>query len=127
MACPAAGLAAARRQGGPAQPGIAVHLPRVERRAQQRPGAARGHRRPGRADELAHRQRVRRRLGQPDVARHGGDADQVDAGMPVRERDRERVVDPGIAVEDDSGGHVRSPFLVVPGNEGTERPWCVPP
>src|SRR5580693_3052416 len=104
-----------RRQRGPAQPGIAVYLPRVERRAQQRPGAARGHRRPGRADELAYRQRVGRRLGQPDVAGHGGDADQVDAGVPVRERDRERVVDPGIAVEDDSGGHVRSPFLVVPG------------
>ena len=116
-----------RRQGGAAQPRIAVHLPRVERRAQQRPGAARGHRRPGRADELAYRKRVRRRLGQPHVARHGGDADQVDAGVPVRERDRERVIDPGIAVEDDSRGHRTSLALCGARNEGTERSWCVPP
>ena len=64
-----------RRQDRPAQPRVPVHLPRVLRRAQQRPGAAGGHRRPGGAGELAHRQRVRRRLGQPDVARNRGDAD----------------------------------------------------
>jgi hypothetical protein len=95
-----------------------MNLPGVQRRAQQRPGAPGGHRRPGRPDELAHRQRVRCRLGQPDVARHRGDAGQLEAGVPVRERDRERVIDPGIAVEDDLFGHVQVRYR--------NARWCVP-
>ena len=58
-----------------------------------------------RPDERRHGERVRGGLGQRDVAGHGGDAGQLDLGRAGREGDRERVVDAGVAVEDDGGAH----------------------
>src|SRR5262249_8100642 len=57
-----------------------------------------------------HRQRVVGGLVQADVARHRGDPAQVQSGMPAAERDRERVVDARVAVEEDlPGGHGGQP------------------
>src|SRR5579862_9702275 len=109
MACP------------PARPRLAVHLPRVQGRAQEGPGASRGHRRVRRADELAHRERVRRGLGQPHVAGHRRDPEELKVRMPVREGDREGVIDPRIAVQDDLGGHGTLLPRVGTRNDGTER------
>ena len=94
-----------RRQDRAAEAGVTVYVSRVERRAQQRRGAPGGHRYVWRADERRHRQGIPRRLGQPDSAGHGREAGQLDLRRGDREGDCERVVDAGIAVEDDGGAH----------------------
>src|SRR5690242_16156855 len=51
------------------------------------------------AEELQHGQGVTGRLVQADVARHRGDAAKLQGGVTAAERDGERVVDAGVAVE----------------------------
>jgi len=77
----------------------------VQRRPQQRPGAARHDRHVTHADEIPHAQRVGRRDVQADVACHRGDPADFQAGIAVREDEREGVVDPRVAVNDDLLGH----------------------
>ena len=69
-----------RGQDRAAKTGVAVHVSGVERRAQQRYGGPGGHRHVLRADERRDGEGVRGRLGQPDVAGHGREADQVNLG-----------------------------------------------
>ena len=54
------------------------------------------------------RMRVRRRLLERLVAVHRGDAEQLELRAREREQQRDRVVVPGIAVEDDRDGHAGS-------------------
>ena len=64
------------------------------------------------AEELQHRQRVVGGPVQADVARHRGDAAQFQPGVTAAERDRERVVDARVAVEED-----------LPGRHGSVSRW----
>src|SRR5207248_6589575 len=63
-----------------------------------------GHRHVAVAEELQYGQRVVGGPVQADVARHRGDPAQFQPGVPAGERDRERVVDARIAVEEDQIG-----------------------
>ena len=56
-------------------------------------------------DEVEHAERVRGRLLQRLVAVHGRHAEQLELGAREREQQRDRVVVPGIAVEDDRDAH----------------------
>src|SRR5262249_61409877 len=70
----------------------------------QRYRAARGDGHVAAAEELQHRERVVGGPVQAYVAGHGGDPAQFQPGVPAAERDRERVIDARIAVEDDLPG-----------------------
>ena len=56
-----------------------------------------------RSDEVEHAQRVRGRLLERLVAVHRRDAEQLELGAREREQERDRVVVPRVAVEDDRG------------------------
>ena len=103
-ACPLGrrGAAAAARA---AEARVAVDVAGADGAAQQGPGAAGRDRHVAEAEELAQRQRVGRGQGEVDVAAHRGDADEVEAGGAGGEGQGQRVVDAGIAV-DENLGHV---------------------
>ncbi len=82
-----------------------MHVPGVERGAQQGASAPRRYRDVPGTDEVGHVQRVPRGPGQPDVPGNRRDPGQFDAGVPSGERDRESVVDAGVAVKDDGCVH----------------------
>ncbi len=67
----------------------------------------------GATDEVEHAQRIRRRLLERLVAVDGGDPEQLDLRAREREEQRDRVVVPGIAVEDDRNAHARSIAVVA--------------
>ena len=60
------------------------------------------------AGEIEHAQGVRRRLRERLVPVHGRDAEHLHLGARERQQQRDRIVVPGIAVEDDRGAHARS-------------------
>src|SRR5262249_62191843 len=76
----------------------------VFERTQQRYRAARGDGHVAAAEELQHRERVVGGPVQAYVAGHRGDPAQFQPRVPAAERDRERVIDARIAVEDDLPG-----------------------
>jgi hypothetical protein len=90
-----------RRQLGAEQAVRAVHGLGRQFGRQQRGRAACGHRDVVGTGELAHPDRVRGRLGQADIAGHGGDADQVDLRAADRVSDGESVIDARIAIQND--------------------------
>ncbi len=94
-------LGGARRQLGPVQAALAVDVRGDVELAHERPVGAHRDRNVLAADELEHPQRVVGRLLERLVAVDGGDADELDLGAREREQQRDRVVVPGVAVEDD--------------------------
>ena len=91
-------------QNGVAEPAGAVNDARVLGRVQQRRGAARPDRNVRAPAEREHRAGVARRLGEIDIARDAGDAEDVDRGLGERVEQAEGVVDAGVDVEDDGRG-----------------------
>jgi enoyl-CoA hydratase/carnithine racemase len=85
-----------------------VDVPRDAELAQERPVGSRRHRDVAAACDLEHAERVRGRLVERLVAGHGRHAEELDLRAREREQDRDRVVVPGVAVEDDrdAGGDV---------------------
>ena len=94
-----------RRQVGAVQPRLAVHGGREPRGADERPVRPGRNRNVAAAGQLQHAQRVGGRLVERLVARHRGDAEQLDLGAGEREEQGDRVVVTGIAVEQDRGRH----------------------
>jgi enoyl-CoA hydratase/carnithine racemase len=78
-----------------------VHVLRYDELALERPVGARRDRDVCAAGELEHAERVGRGLLERLVAPDGGDAEQLDFRAGEREQDRDRVVVPGVAVEED--------------------------
>ena len=60
------------------------------------------------ADQVEHAERVRGRLLEGLVPVHGRHAQHLELGAREREQQRDRVVVPGVAVEDDRDAHGRS-------------------
>src|SRR4051812_29151035 len=86
---------------------LAVYLARAGRvRVDQRPVRAGRHRHVLAAVERQHAQGVAGRRREPDVAEHGGHAEQVHVRAGAGERDGEGVVHARVGV-DEQGGHVR--------------------
>ena len=98
-------LGGARRQLGAVEAALAVDVGGDVELAHERPLGAGGDRHVGAADEREHPERVVRRLVERLVAVRRRDADELDLGAREREQERDRVVVPGIAVEDDRSRH----------------------
>ena len=109
------------RQPRTAETGIPVHVPGVERRPQQRCGAARGDRDARGAHELTDPLRVGRGEIEAHVAGHGGDAAQIKVRAAHREGDGQRVVDAWIAVQNDLLSHP-GPFPAMPAGTPCDVP-----
>ena len=125
------------RQRRPVQPALAVDVRGDDELPLERPVRAGRDRDVGPADELEHPQRVRGRLLQRLVAVRRRHAEELDLGAREREQQRDRVVVPGVAVEDDRRAHgevySRTPWLrFAPGSSssrsrcprpGQDQPW----
>ena len=92
-------------QHRPVQPGLAVDVARHAQGAQQRPGAPGGERHAGDAADAGDRDRVAGDLLEGLVPGDGGHRDQFDFRASVGEQQRDGVVVPGVAVEEDLAGH----------------------
>ncbi len=90
---------------GAVQPRHPVHVVGHPQRLHQRSRAPGGDRNPGDAGDGAHPQRVQGGLLHSLVARHRGDGQQVHPRVARGEEDREGVVVPRIAVDDDGNGN----------------------
>ncbi len=100
-ACCSSGRPCAGGNSGPSRPLSPCTCAATEgsRTSGRSAPAATGHL--GAAGELEHAQRVRGRLGERLVAGDRGHPEQLELGGGEREQDRDRVVVPGVAVEDD--------------------------
>ena len=92
-------------QHRPVQPGLAVDVARHAQGAQQRPGAPGGERHAGDAADAGDRDRVAGDLLEGLVPGDGGHREQLDLRAAVGEQQRDGVVVPGVAVEEDLAGH----------------------
>ena len=92
-------------QHGAVEPGLAVDVAGDADVAQQRAGAAGGERHSGDPADAGDRECVAGDLLQGLVPGHGGHGEELDVGAAVGEQQRDRVVVPGVAVEDDLAGH----------------------
>src|SRR5438105_1544695 len=97
--------AARRRQVRAVETRLAVHVRGDEQLADERPIGARCDRHVVAPHELERADRVRSRLLERLVARHGRDAEELDLGARQREQERDRVVVAGIAVDEDRDAH----------------------
>src|SRR6266849_3890856 len=89
------------RQIGPVQTGLAVNLRGDELLADERPICTGGDGDVGASCKLEHADRIRRRLVERLVAGGGGDAEQLHFRRGYREKQRDRVVVPRVAVDED--------------------------
>ena len=69
------------------------------------------------AYELEHAKRVGRRLLERRVARHGRHADELDLGRSQAEQERDRVVVPRIAIEDDRRQFSHASTFAISGSD----------
>ena len=91
------------RQLRPVEPGLAVDVGGDERLTDERAAGAGRDRHVVPSDELEHPKRVGRRLLHSLVAGHRRDAQELDLLAREREQERDRVVVPGVAVEENRG------------------------
>ncbi len=105
------GLGRPLRQLRSVEPTVAVDVSGDVELAYERPVGADRDRHVGAADEREHPERVVGRLLECLVAVRRRDADELELGTREREQQRDRVVVPGVAVEDDRGCHQRE-YLV---------------
>ena len=94
-----------RRQVGAVQAALAVDVLRGEALAHERAVGAGGHRDVGASRQLQDRERVSGRVLDGRVARHGGDACELELGAREREQQGDRIVVARIAIDDDSRRH----------------------
>ena len=94
-----------RRKHQIAETGLAMHVRGILRLAHERLVSARGNGHVGEAQVFAQLERVLRGVPQPDVAADRGHPHELECGVAVREQQRERVVEPGVAVEQNLGCH----------------------
>ena len=95
-----------RREVGPVEPGLPVHVLCHLRVADQRAVGTGGDRNVAAAGELEHAQRVGGRLVERLVAVDGGDPEQLELRARERQQQRHRVVVPGVAVDQHRRGHL---------------------
>ena len=100
-ACCVQRLALRRRQVGAVEPRLAVDVRRDERLAHEWRRRAGGDGDVVASYEVENADRVRGRLLERLVSGDGGDAEQLELGRREREQQSDRVVVPGIAVEQD--------------------------
>ena len=114
------GLVARGRQVGPVESGLAVHVRCDVTLPHERRVGAGVHGDVAAACELEHAQRVGGCLVERLVARDGRHSDELDLRRGEREEDGDRVVVPGIAVEDD-GGRRHAPSIASSSRGSGER------
>ena len=115
---PAFSFARGRRQVRSIEPALAVHLGGDSELADERPAGAGHHRDVRPADVIKHPDRVGRGLLKRLVARDRGHAEQLELTACEREQQRDRVVVPGVAIEDDFGHPTTASSSAAVGNEG---------
>ena len=112
---------ARRRQRRPVEAALAVDVRGDGELPYERPVGTGRHRHVGAADELEHADRVRRRLLERLVAVCRRHAEQLQLRAGERQQERDRIVVPGIAVEDDRSRHGAS-IAADPAHEPDMRP-----
>jgi hypothetical protein len=105
-------------EGRPVQAGLAVNVGRGAELPVQRLLAAGRDRHGGDPGDRAHTPGVQCGLGQRLVARHGGDAEQVDRQAGRGQQDGHSVVVTRVAVEQDRNGHRSLPGQAVQPADG---------